>query len=480
MEAFCKIIKVLFILVLIIGFYFQHNLGLADNGDFTRIMTWFTSGPIGIEPNWPSPNTQEWQRRFFNYWLPYWKLDFPGKAEMKSSSLLLWLPGVLLNYYLVSPHILYLHSLSLFPKFLLVLYLLLVFYWIDTSELNNRVKMPLYITVCIPLILMFVNTDYVAYFNSFYCETASIIFLFTFLVSLIFLKRQKTLIGLFAAVVSLLMLSTAKASTFYWPLIAVPFIFSIWGFTRKLVPYLYLGLLVLIATALCFISALITRPPEYIRINNYYNSLFYGVLTFSHDPSTRLAELKLSKGIQFIDYSAYTSEGREGIKQYGNRMSPLNTLRVISKEPAIMIKITKYIWENMQVTFVKYLGKLPQDHPKISIHNYSLLNLWSHLKIKLFPRGDVLGLILLLYTMISIYAIIRTTGISQELGILGLITTIGTIIDMYIAVLGDGKWEIVKHLFLSNVLFDLSSIAAINIIVVVSMKFFENHKPHLK
>jgi len=42
---------------------------LADNGDFTRAMTVFSSGPIDIHPNWPDPTNQKelWERRFLNF-----------------------------------------------------------------------------------------------------------------------------------------------------------------------------------------------------------------------------------------------------------------------------------------------------------------------------------------------------------------------------------------------------------------------------
>lgn len=468
MRAPHRLIKGFFILLLILGFYLQHNVGLADNGDFDRIMTWFTSGPVGIEPNWPAPDTQDWHRRFFNYWLPYWKLDFPGRADMKSSALLLWLPGVWANYHLVSPHTLYLSNLSLFPKFLLVLYLLLMFYWIDGSGLGEPGKIVLYLTLGIPLLMVFVNTDYVAYFNSFYCETASFIFLFIFLASLIFLKRKNTLPGYFSSITSLLLLSTAKASTFYWPFIAVPFIFSLRGFTRKPLPYI--ALLIFIIAILCFLSVLVTLPPDYIRLNNYYNSLFYGVLTFSQDPTARLVELGLPDSIKYVGHSAYTTAGKEALSLFENKMSPFNTLQVILREPAIVFRITKYLWDNMQVVSLEYLGKLPPDDPQLPGLKPSLLSLWSQLKINYFPRGYALGLALLLYAAVSYYAIVRTSGICRELGIIGLVTAMGSLVDMYVAILGDGKWEIVKHLFLSNVLFDVSTIASLNIIVAGGIK----------
>jgi hypothetical protein len=37
---------------------------------------------------------------------------------------------------------------------------------------------------------------------------------------------------------------------------------------------------------------------------------------------------------------------------------------------------------------------------------------------------------------------------------------------MNVQVLGDGRADITKHLFLANVLFDLAAIAALNVVVV--------------
>ena len=113
-----KGIKILLVLLAILGFYLQHDVGLADNGDFSRGMTWITSGPANITPNFPDYDTQhqEWEKRFFNYWIPHWKLDFPMHADMKSSVVLLWLPGVFVNWLAVSSETLHIANLSLLPK----------------------------------------------------------------------------------------------------------------------------------------------------------------------------------------------------------------------------------------------------------------------------------------------------------------------------------------------------------------------------
>ena len=43
---------------LLFAFLAQNDLGLADNGDYTRFMASFTSGPIGME-NWPPAGLQQ-------------------------------------------------------------------------------------------------------------------------------------------------------------------------------------------------------------------------------------------------------------------------------------------------------------------------------------------------------------------------------------------------------------------------------------
>jgi hypothetical protein len=110
--------EIILILWFVVAMYLQQNVGLADNGDFTRAMTWVSTGPIGIEPNWPAANTEDWSKRFFNFWIPYWKLEL-NMSIPTTSAFVLWLPGALLNKFLYSGTVLYLPSLSLLPKLLL-------------------------------------------------------------------------------------------------------------------------------------------------------------------------------------------------------------------------------------------------------------------------------------------------------------------------------------------------------------------------
>ena len=55
---------------------------------------------------------------------------------------------------------------------------------------------------------------------------------------------------------------------------------------------------------------------------------------------------------------------------------------------------------------------------------------------------------------------------AQPLALIGLLATLACFVDMNVQVLGDGRADITKHLFLANVLFDLAAIAALNVVVV--------------
>ena len=107
-----NILKIIILAYFFIAIYFQLNVGYADNGDFDRIMRIFTSGPVGFDENWPSPDSEEWKIRFFNYYLPYWKFDLPLELGKISSVIFLWLPGIVLNYYFYSSKIINLQLMS--------------------------------------------------------------------------------------------------------------------------------------------------------------------------------------------------------------------------------------------------------------------------------------------------------------------------------------------------------------------------------
>jgi hypothetical protein len=449
--------------------YLQHNTGLADNGDYARSMAWISSGPIGIGPNWPiAGSTERWPKRFLDYWIPFWKLEWNISASTipATSAIVLWFPGVVINHFFYSPKILYLPLLSLFPNLLLLGVLLLLFKWIS---IQTRHRFFLLLGVGVPMTFLFTSTDYIVYFNTFYQETASFVFLFLFLSSILILKRRPSLGYLVLSIAFLLFLATSKTSNVYWPFIAVPFVFHIWSAGKKIkLRTKFVAGLALIVT-FTFVSQRITARGSVH--NPPYDSLFDGVLTFSENPSEHLHRLGFDGAMQCVNTTSFSVIGNTFFTKYKERMTYQSTLDVIYHEPMVLFNCFKYALDNMQKTNLTYLGKYAFDDPRNAEKNSveSLLNLWGLLKLKFFPVGYSLAFVLVGFLCWFIIGL-KQTGLYHDLSIIGLLCSIACIIDMFVAILGDGKLELPKHLFLSNVLFDIAIIVFLSNVLLFCLE----------
>ena len=93
------------------------------------------------------------------------------------------------------------------------------------------------------------------------------------------------------------------------------------------------------------------------------------------------------------------------------------------------------------------------------------LNFWSWLRYHSFPHGWPLLLAFGLFIGVAL-AGYRRGGLVQDLALVGLVATVACMFDIQIAVTGDGSENLIRHLFLSNVLFDLALLAAGNIVLL--------------
>lgn len=469
-----RIIKYLLLIWFMVAIYFQHNTGLADNGDFTRSMKWIVSDPIGVTTDWQAVGNEEWFKRFYRYWIPYWKIKVDLSNLPRTSAILVWAPGVLLNYLFYSSEVLYLSSLSLLPKLILFFVLLLLFRWIN---LGGEYRIVLLFGLGFPLTFLFTSTDYIAYFNSFYQESTSFVFLFLLLASVLFLIHRPTHFSLFISLIVTLLLATSKPAYIYWASLTVPLLIYL-RYSRQEMRYYRMVILVyaiLLSAFFTLVSVLVTKAGS--ETVNPYHSLFHGALTFSDKPLEHLDTIGMNRNaLKCIGKNAFTRIGSFCHSKYEAQLSYKNTLMVLFKEPLVVYRMLRYVLNNMQ-NVPSYLGKYSFDDPRITISSPSkkvvdksslismggqkLLNLWVKLKIRIFPKGQLLFFVLICFMFWFIMRM-KCTGIHRDLAIIGLLSTIGCMIDMMVAIIGDGRHEIIKHLFLSNVLFDIGFIAFVN------------------
>lgn len=475
-------VKAALVFWFITAMYLQHDIGLADNGDFVRSIEGITSGPIGIEPNWPAPNSEDWSKRFVNYWIPFWKLEL-SVIRPTSSAFILWLPGILLNKFLYSSSVLYLPVLSLFPKFILFAVIMFLFNW---TENYSKYKKVLLVSFVAPITIILTTTDYIAHLNSFYQDSATLVFYFLIFVSILLLRQHLSFRYLVCSLIAILFLAMDRPAYIYWPLLSIPFVLYAWSYKKniRLHTMIIAGFSLIILFT--FASAFVTKT-KYIEENaNAFNSYFNGVLTFTEDSSAHLRDIGMEDAIKCVNTPAYSSDGlSECFLKYKNQMSFKNTVRVIIIEPVVMLKMLKYVFDNMQDVSVNYLGKysfgnpLSKTSPRNGYYDTDMgpLNLWAKMKYNLFPRGYSLFFTLSSFAIWFIFVLrLKLNDVCQDFAFLGLLSTFACVTDMTVAILGDGRCDMGRHLYLSNLLFDIAAILFLNSVLVYCLGLFKNKK----
>ena len=150
------------------------NTGIADNGDFSRSMQWFIEKPAAFPTNWPADDAT-WDRRFTKFWIDEWTLKPDAdiaKMESRSSAQLLNMAGIAANA-IAGNHDYSLRIASIpvrIAEFAAFAALAVLFFNATGSGLLTFVT--LFFVSAIQL-----DVSYQAFFNSFYEERASLLYL---------------------------------------------------------------------------------------------------------------------------------------------------------------------------------------------------------------------------------------------------------------------------------------------------------------
>ncbi len=445
------------LLVIVILFNVFHlRIGLADNGDFTRMADWFSIGPANFSENWVLANTPEWKLRFYSYWIPDWTLGKNRYHYTFSSALFLWSPVVFLSRKLYSADTISLTVLSILPRAMILLYLWLLFAWI-----NRNTRRPLLFTLLmgIPLAMMMSTTDYLAYFNSFYQEVASMVYLGLLIVAVLTVRASEykplSYLFYFAAIVLFCM---AKTSNFYWSFLTLPFVLP-WKSLRKKA-LLYVPIALILAFVPAYLSVTKTWPVK-TDVYNPYHSLFLGALAYSEHPADHLQYLGYPKDAErCVGVSGYKPVGEQCIQTYWNMINFKQVLITDLREPGIYFRELTDTLRSIQVLTVG-LGKTA--YGDTTVYQAQRMNLWSVIKTAVFPRGWFFIGTLVLFGLLAGLAM-KQPGFVGALGTLALLLSIASFFEVNVAMLGEGMADLVKHLFLANLSFDLALVAVLGLL----------------
>lgn len=439
-------------LLFIGGQILQLNIGWADNHDFRRVNQLFTDGPVGFTESDPAQDSPEYDLRYNNYWLPEWNLKWriPSLYSAFSSTIALWLPGVLINILFVSKTTLSMLVLSLFPRLLVGTSLLLF----AISLKNNKQLLVWTGFFILPVIGMMSTSHYAAYFNAFYQDVGALVYLLLLVIWLLFQPLHPDRKNNIITLVLISLLATTKASNFYFFILFIPFTVDLKTDIKK--PIRLFALILLGVAVMGFSLRFVGDRSQ----ANQYHAIFLGTLISSENPTERLAEIGITDADAYTNCkgSFYSKKGQQCAEKYAAYLSYLTPLKMILHEPKILYYHAERVAAQMQKLDIGF-GLNAVDDPQ----NYSQprYNLWSTLKSNYFPKSwnlylfwGIETLLLLLYRKISTH---------KHLAVLALTLIAAALISMFTAILGDGVADLVKHIFIANLLFDLSSLLTLTL-----------------
>lgn len=466
------LLRILLLTLLLAGSVVQLEVGLADNGDWTRLMTWFTSGPSGFAENWPAEGSRMHELRFFHHVPLYWQLDVPFGSRWVSSILLVWLPGVLLNVLLFSGTTLYLPLVSFMPRLAVLLFLWMLLRWINRE--GGRLAPALYVVMGVPVVFAGFNTEYVAYFSSFYQEPASLIgLLLVVLAGAYYSGRGDGALRPWLSAAAVLFLTTAKLSNVHWALLAglllVPWEDLARRHRRRAV---YLLIIVVAPAAFSLLQASLYGT----RTVNAYQSIYCGALVFSERPQEHLDRLGMSDGARFIGHHAYGAPGIEAMRRYPRQMTHRTVAEIILHEPSIAWDMLVFAADSMQRAELTHLSKrVVHNEPHAakpwaswlpaSAASATPLNAWTRLKRAVFPTGVWLIVVLVLLALLPTFAWNHQRRLVRTLARTTVMLALAVLAEMWMQVFGDGQRDLIKHLYLANVCFDGSIMAFFGMLV---------------
>ncbi len=446
-----EIVVVLIVAVFLIGvLLISPIIGVADNGDFERIMS--TTGL--------SYKTSDNNERYFNFVNREYISTYPfvnGVGYFSSQVILVLLAKIISSLVLFNKGVFDIRFLAVIYCFL---YLLFIYFIIK----YDKKSVPIVNIISIMLtVIIFTDLGYISYFNSLYGEALSYTsLLLTVAISIYLSKTRKPhILALFGFYVSVIFLTGAKIQN-------IPI-----GIVLALFSLLFLGLRndqgwkKVVVT--CIIAIFITSVASYFsisdifRVCNKYQSVFYGVLKNSKSPQEDLEELGLKKEYALLAGTNYfMKEYPINIKdtvfqeEINSKVSPFKVALFYFRHPQRYIQKLEITAENA-FNLIQGFGNYEKAYAEKPKKEVSYFRMWNDFKVNFLPHSlSFLLLFFAAYTAILSFQYWKAGRASEKIyfGTFLLVMLIG-IIQFVVPIICDGEADLSKHLFLFNVCFDI-------------------------
>lgn len=327
--------------------------------------------------------------------------------------------------------------------------------------------------VSLLLLLIFSDVAYVSYFNSLYSEPASLIFLLlTTGLGLMVITREENdrrrtaWLVLFFLAAALLVTAKPQNALLGIPLAVAGYRLSgvallpnRLDYQRHLLPGgLALGLL---AVSLLYPMS---GQPQAFREANLFNVVFNEILRTSPDPAADLEALGLEQDlIEYAGMHAYEPGSPVTEESFHPRFFDRIGYRDIAwfylRHPGRLIDLAGRGAESTNEMRPDYLGNFTEASGLPPGSRSQAFAVWSNRKLQLLPNSLAFLTVFLaasLAVAAAAHRLFRERRSVRLAAELHVALVIGVGVQFMTVLVGEGEYEIVKHLFLYHALFDMS------------------------
>lgn len=421
--------------------------GQNDNNDFRRYAGWMLADPDPSEPVGKAAfaaREQGWKR--------LWQLRPAGSAWSEpgrdaGSVLLVWAPGIWAARALGSEPLLDLRWIAAAPR--AVTAFAIVGFGVLVVRSSLRRRRPAVLLVAPALALLFGSAYVSSYYQSFYRESASLLFAILTLLAIAardHLRTAEWFVGVTAA--GALLLSSAPARG----LLALPLLLVLgWGLRRTAIAPRSIRLAVALATIvlLATAAAAVASFPTWLASKRSFNALFFGLLPLSSDPAAHLERLGLPpEAGAFVGHPVWDPAPREFEAKLDLPLGTAQIANVLVHEPGLVWKAAVAVADWMHLTAPGQRRYFERERPPPSWIPWR--NPWGAMQHAVFPRGVPLLFLLAGATVCGARLARRDDGERRGVSLALFFTSAGALLEMGVKILGDGAMDRMRHLAVAN------------------------------
>ncbi|MHC1749260.1 MAG: hypothetical protein AB9856_13305 [Cellulosilyticaceae bacterium] len=449
---------------------------MADNGDYYRIIS--GNGLYSLQKNYSD--------QYFGYFnKEYGIYEYFNENEdiiITSQSLFIKVASIL-DKAITKDNIFDLRFLGLVQS---IYCITMIYFLMKCISYEMHRKMAYVFSFLVPFV--FIDTAYTAYFNSFYSEGIVYISCIFSIIAIILMIQQQYndyfLMVLF--VLNGIILTTSKQQNAPNGVLLGILILSVVWIRResvfKVIATVMGGLLIMVG-----IGTYIIIPKEFVNINQYH-AMTRGILLINDNPEAVLEKFNISKQYSVLKDSIYYERYhiidannqllKEGFyDQYGF----IKILIYYIKNPTKLIQMLELAAKNAFTIRPRAMGNFEKIEGRPYLQKTNFFSLYSILKDKLVPK--TIGFIVIwMIVIIGFYSYLfikanKNKDRRKMMGLPVMITIIAIgLVQIVVSIIGAGDADLLKHIFLFNVIFDLVNILFIADIIKNREKRFKEIK----